>query len=186
MIGHNCIEKLRQALQELGIMLPELNQGSIEFQEELGTEHFQELKSRIETLGFEIVDEENSALLNRISESINELIRTNIEIPLSDYPVYLMNAIGYDSTNVMRLFLQVHGVTLPRYIELHRLNRVKEMLLYEDCKISEIATMLQFRNEAQLIRMFKKNTGLTPYYYKKIKRKRLKVLNKADSRGIEL
>ena len=166
--------------------MPEINLGMVEFQDEVIGEQLLKLKDEITKLGFEVVEEENNILLNRISELIDELFRTNIEIPINDYPVYLMNAIGYDHTHIMKLFLQVHGVTLPRYIELKRIDRVKEILLYEDCKINEIVSMLQFRNEAQLIRIFKKNTGLTPYYYKKIKKQKLKVLNKANSNRIEL
>jgi YesN/AraC family two-component response regulator len=87
----------------------------------------------------------------------------------------LIDKLGFDYSEITHLFSEVHGINLPQYIEVQQVERMKEMLLYEDLKVKDIAASLHYRNGAQLTRIFKKVTGLTPFYFKKLKEKRLEV-----------
>ncbi len=155
--------------------MPKINQGMVEFQEELSAEQETQFQKGILKLGFEVLDETNSKLLDRISVLITELIYKHQEIPRKDYPAYLIEKLGFDYSEITHLFSEVHGINLPQFILMQQVERVKEMLLYEDLKVKEIAEILHYKNGAQLTRVFKKITDLTPFYYKKLKEKRLEV-----------
>lgn len=176
MVSFRCKQKVREELEGMGIMIPEINHGSVEFQEELTAQQVLQLKDGISELGFEVLDEVNSKLLDRISESISALICTNAKIPKKNYAEYLSERIGFDTSEVTKLFLQVHGMSLSRYIEVQQIERAKEvLLLYEDLSLEEAAAMCQFEDSLTFSRTFEENTGLEPLYYKKIKKKRLEV-----------
>lgn len=155
--------------------MPKINQGTVEFQEKLSAEQKSRFQERILKLGFEVLDTANSKLMDRISALIMELIYKHTEMPRADYPAHLIEKLGFDYSEITNLFSEVHGINLPQYILVLQVERVKEMLLYEELKVKEIAEMLHYRNGAQLTRTFKKITGLTPFYFKKLKEKRLEV-----------
>lgn len=153
--------------------MPKINQGIVEFQEQLSAEQETQFQKRILKLGFEVLDETNSKLLDRISASITDLLYKHPEISRQEYPNYLIDKLGFDYSEITHLFSEVHGINLPQYITIQQVERIKEMLLYEDMKVKEIAEALHYRNGTQLTRVFKKITGLTPFYFKKLKEKKL-------------
>ena len=175
MVSIRCKKLVGAELEKLGVVMPKINQGVVEFHEELTTEQEAQFQKRILKLGFEVLDDLNSKLLNRISVSITKLIYKDTEIQRKDYPAYLVDKLGFDYSEITNLFCEVHGIDLPQYIAIQQVERMKEMLLYEDLKVKEIAEKLHYRNSAQLTRIFKKITGLTPFYFKKLKEKRLEV-----------
>lgn len=175
MVSIRCKKLVGTELKKLGVVMPKINQGMVEFQEELSTEQKSQFKERILKFGFEVLDPANSQLLDRISAMIVELIYKHTEMPRGDYPVYLIDKLKFDYSEITNLFSEVHGINLPQFITIQQVERIKEMLLYEDLKVKEIAEMLHYRNGAQLTRTFKKITGLTPFYFKKLKEKRLEI-----------
>ncbi len=177
MVSLRCKKLVGTELKKLGVVMPKINQGMVEFQEELSAEQEAQFQKRILKLGFEVLDETNSKLLDRISASITDLIYKYPEMSRQEYPNYLIEKLGFDYSEITHLFSEVHGINLPQYIVIQEVERIKEMLLYEDLKVKEIAEILHYRNGAQLTYVFKKITGLTPFYYKKLKKKRLEVLN---------
>lgn len=176
MVSLRCKKLVGTELKKLGVIMPKIKQGMVEFQEELSAEQETQFQKRILKLGFEVLDAANSQLLDRISALITELIYKHKEMPRADYPAYLIEKLGFDYSDITNLFSEVHGINLPQYITIQQVERIKEMLLYEDLKVKEIAEILHYRNGTQLTRVFKKITGLTPFYFKKLKEKRLEVL----------
>lgn len=175
MVSIRCKKLVGTELKKLGVIMPKINQGTVEFQEKLSAEQKSRFQERILKLGFEVLDTANSKLMDRISALIMELIYKHTEMPRADYPAHLIEKLGFDYSEITNLFSEVHGINLPQYILVLQVERVKEMLLYEELKVKEIAEMLHYRNGAQLTRTFKKITGLTPFYFKKLKEKRLEV-----------
>lgn len=157
--------------------MPKINQGMVEFQEELTAEQEIQFQKRVLKLGFEVLDDANSKLLDRISASITDLIYKHPEIPRQDFPAHLIEKFGFDHSEITNLFSEVYGINLLQYIAIQQVERMKEMLLYDDLKVKEIAEILHYRNGVQLTRIFKKITGLTPFYFKKLKEKRLEIRN---------
>jgi AraC-like DNA-binding protein len=181
MVSIRCKKMVGLELKKLGVVMSKINQGMVEFPEELSSEQTIQFQERILKLGFEVLDATNSKLLDRISALITELIYKNSEIPRSEYPKYLIEKLEFDYSEITNLFSEVHGINLPQFITIQQVERIKEMLLYEDLKVKEIAQILHYKNGAQLTRTFKKITGLTPFYYKKLKDKRLEVRKKNKS-----
>lgn len=173
MVGSRCCDRIGEELINWGIM-PEISQGVLEFQEELDWGQFQLLKESLFEMGFEVVDQESSELLEQISDLIKTLICQNPEIAINSYPEYLQRK-GLMDPETMQFFSQVHGVDLIQYAVIQQVERIKEMLLYEDRKLKEIAEIFHFKNKQQLKRTFERITGLTPAFYKEIRMKRSKI-----------
>jgi AraC-like DNA-binding protein len=182
MVSLRCKKMVGSELKKLGVVMPKINQGIVEFQEELSAEQKNRFQERILSLGFEVLDDENSLLLDRISEAITDLIYKQTEMPRQEYPDYLVKKLGFDYSEITYLFSEVHGINLPQFILIQQVERMKEMLLYEDLKVKEIAAKLHYRNGAQLTRVFKKITDLTPFYFKKMKEKRMEVQLESSSK----
>ena len=100
------------------------------------------------------------------------MIHHTDEIPKTNYSEYLSEKLGYDYTYLSNMFSEVKGITLQHYIIKHKIERVKELLLYDELNLTEIAYKLHYSSSAHLSNQFKKVTGLTPSYYKKLKEKR--------------
>lgn len=175
MVSIRCKKLVGTELKKLGVIMPKINQGMVEFQEKLSASQESQFQKRILKLGFEVLDDTNSKLLDQISTLITELIYKHPEMLRKDYPAHLIEKLEFDYSEITNLFSEVHGINLPQYILIQQVERVKEMLLYEDLKVKEIAVLLHYKNGVQLTRIFKKITGLTPFYFKKMKEKRLEV-----------
>ena len=173
MVGSRCCDRIGKGLIKLGVMT-EVSQGVIEFQDELDGIELLQLKEILLELGFEVVDSENSKLLDRICSLINELIYRNPEMQVQDYLKYL-EKLGLTDFETLQVFSQVYGVDLLQYITSQQVERIKEMLLYEGLELKDILELFQFKNADQLTKLFERNTGLRPSYYIKIRNKRLEI-----------
>ena len=171
MVSFRCKERVREELGELGIVSI-IDQGTVECPQYLTPEQVFKLKESIWELGFEIVDEEQSYLLDHISEAIDMLIRLNTRKWGTDYPRYLADKMRFDYEEVSKLFLQVYGLSLSRYVELQKIERAKEVMLqFKELTMAEVAEMSRFEDLDYFLNTFKDNTGLEPLYYQKIKKK---------------
>jgi len=170
LIGFRSKERLEKELLKFGIGISEIKQGMIEFQN-ITEDQLLELKTIFFDLGFDVVDDESSKMLDQISELIEE----NIENAVKDYSVSLDAKIKGMNEEITKVFSQVHGVSLSQYITVRQVEHIKGNLLYEDNNLRDIADLFHYKSEAHLKRTFKDVTGLTPSYYKEIKRKRLVV-----------
>ena len=170
-----CGDRIGEELNKWGIRVPEINQGILEFHHELDGLQLLKLKEGLFDLGFEVLDKVESDLLDRVSEIVKELIYEKPEIDLHDYPAYVRKQMGFDDSEIMRLFSQVHGVDLIQYATIQQVERIKEMILYEGRKLGEIVELLHFKSATHLTRTFQKITGLSPSYYNEIKNKRQEV-----------
>lgn len=175
MVGSRCKDEIEEELKGRGILMPEINQGMVEFQDELTECEVVQLKEGLSNLGFEVLDDAASQLLERISDLIDQMVYQNQELVTADYPVYLKNKLGFDDSEVTKIFTQIYGIDLLQYIAIRQVERIKEMILYENKEITEIAAFLHFESESQMMQLFKNITGLMPEYYKRIKEKRLEV-----------
>jgi AraC-like DNA-binding protein len=180
MVSNRCKEKIEKELIALDLMVSEIDQGILEFEEELTAGQLFQLKEVLSELGYEVVDVLDGILLDRVSELITELVYRKPELPRQDYPAYLTKKLGLDYSEVVNLFLQVYEIELSQYIDIQHVERVKEMLLYENRTIPEIVAAFRYENAAELAKLFKKITGLTPSYYEEIKKMRLDFRNKMN------
>lgn len=179
MVGSRCYEKIGGELVKWGIA-SEVSQGVIEFHKEPDGLQILQLKEGLWEMGYVVVDEMNCERLDEISALITKLIYRHPEIPVSGYPEYLLEQ-GHLDHETMQLFSQVHGMDLVQYATLQQVERIKEMLLYEDRKLKEIVEIFHFKSKGQLKRTFERITGLTPKFYKEVRNKRSKIREESGS-----
>lgn len=183
MYSTRCRERIEEELARLGITMSDIDQGLIEIQEELTEGQVFLMKEILLELGYEILDGANSKLLDSISEEIDKLILENPEVSSRNYPSYLTKKLKFNYSDIAELFLKVYGISLPQYVTIRQVERIKEMLLYEDRTIQEIAAIFHYKDGDQLARTVKKVTGLTPSYYKQLKKRRSEFRDKMNSNG---
>jgi AraC-like DNA-binding protein len=152
--------------------------GEVEIIREISSEQRIQLDAGLKKTGLELMDSRKSILIEKIKIIIIELIHYSdypLKINLSDY---LTSKLNYDYTYLANLFTEVQGTTIEHFFIFHKIERVKELLVYDELNLKEIAFKLHYSSVAHLSNQFKKITGLTPSHFKKLKHKRRKSLEK--------
>ncbi|HTN36938.1 MAG TPA: AraC family transcriptional regulator, partial [Arachidicoccus sp.] len=122
------------------------------------------------------LDDKKSVLIEKIKNLIIEMVHYTDELPEVNYSEFISEKLGYDYTYLANVFSEVKGTTIQHFIIMHKIERVKELLLYEELNLTEIAFKMHYSSVAHLSSQFKKVTGLTPTFFKKLKDKRRKML----------
>ena len=170
-----CIMIIRTELEKMGILSPTIELGEIEISDDLSDEQLTSFDEAIHRFGFEIMDDRKSYLIEKIKHAIFELVNysdDDLKMGLSDY---ISLKVNHSYIYLSNLFSEVTGTTIEQYIITKKIDRVKEMLVYEEFSLSEIAYRMHYSSVSHLSAQFKKVTGLTPSLYKKLKFKRLSV-----------
>ena len=167
-----CIMAVESELEKLGIRPASIELGELEISEDLSDEQLQSFDKAIHRFGFEIMDDKRSYLIEKIKHAIFELVHysdENIKVGLSDYISYKVN---HNYMYLSNLFSEATGTTIKQYIITKKIDRVKEMIIYEEFSLSEIAFRMHYSSVAHLSAQFKKVTGLTPSLFKNLKFKK--------------
>ncbi|MFO7756209.1 MAG: AraC family transcriptional regulator [Bacteroidales bacterium] len=172
MVSHRCKLLVKEELQKLGIKYVAVDLGVVELPQDISPEQRQLLKQNLLNSGLELLDDKRSILVERVKNVIIEMIHYSDELPKINYSDYICENLGYDYTYLSNLFSEVKGTTLQQYIIVHRIEKAKELMLYDELNIFEISYRLQYSSVAHFSNQFKKITGLTPSYYKKLRQKR--------------
>lgn len=172
MVSLRCKMVVKQELKKLGLWYVFVDLGSVEILEDISEEQRQQLKTNLLKSGLELLDDKRSILIERIKNVVIEMIHYSEELPKINFSDYISKKTGYDYTYLSNIFSEVKGITLQQYIIIHRIERVKELLLYDELSLTEISYRLQYSSVAHLSNQFKKVTGLTPSFYKQLKQKR--------------
>jgi YesN/AraC family two-component response regulator len=147
--------------------------GEVEVTEELTSKQRDELKIALLKYGLELLEDKKSMLIEKIKNIIVEMIHYSDEPPTLNFSAYLAEKLNYDYNYLSNLFSEVKGITIERFIISHKIERAKELLIYNELTLTEIAEKLHYSNVAHLSNQFKKVTGLTPTFFKNMKHKRL-------------
>lgn len=172
MVSLRCKLLVKEELNKLGINFLNIDLGVVELHEELSSEQHENLKLKLQKSGLELLDDKKSILIERIKNVVVEMIHYSDELPKVNFSDYISEKLGYDYTYLSNVFSEVKGITLQQYIIMHRIEKVKELLLYNEYNLTEISYMLHYSSVAHLSGQFKKVTGHTPTFYKKLKTKR--------------
>lgn len=172
MVSLRCKLMVREELKKLGINYVVVDLGVVELLEDISQEQHEQFSKNLLKLGLELLDDNKSILVERVKNVIIEMIHYSEELPKINYSDYICEKLGYNYTYLSNLFTEVKGITLQQYIILHRIEKAKELLLYDELNISEISYRLQYSSVAHFSNQFRKITGLNPSYYKKLKQKR--------------
>lgn len=172
MVSLRCILKVKEELKKLGIWYVVVDLGVIEILEEISSEQREQLRLSLLKSGLELLDDHKSILIEKIKNVVVEMIHYADELPKVNFSDYISEKLEYDYTYLSNIFSEVKGITLQQYIIIHRIEKVKELLLYDELNLTEISYRLQYSSVAHLSNQFKKITGLTPSFYKQLKQKR--------------
>lgn len=126
--------------------------------------------------GLELLDDKRAILIERIKNVIVQMIHYEDDLPKVKFSVYLAEQLNYDYTYLANIFSETQGTTIEHYIILHKIEKVKELIIYDELNLTEIAGKLHYSSVAHLSNQFKKVTGLTPTYFKSLKKKKRSLL----------
>jgi len=172
MVSLRCKMLVKEELQKLGLRYVLLDLGMAEVLEDITPEQREILRSNLLKSGLELLDDKRSILIEKIKNVIIEMIHYSDEVPKVNYSDYISEKLGYDYTYLANTFSEVKGITIQQFIINHKIERVKELLLYDEMNLTEIAYMMHYSSVAHLSNQFKKITGLSPSFYKQLKQKR--------------
>jgi len=164
---------VKSELEKLELHHTIIELGEVEIMEELTVQKQRQLKNALSTFGLELMDDKKTMLIEKVKNIIVEMIHYSDVLPKINFSDYLSEKLHYDYTYLSNLFSEVKGITIEHYIISQKIERAKEMLLYNELTLTEIADQLHYSSVSHLSNQFKKVTGLTPSFFKKMKHKRL-------------
>ncbi|UTX49383.1 AraC family transcriptional regulator [Chryseobacterium sp. MA9] len=173
MVSLRCKMVVHQELERLGIKNAIVDLGTVELLDDISAELRQILKENLLKTGLEILDDKKSILIEKIKNVVIEMIHYSDELPKENFSDYVSEKLGYDYTYLANTFSEVKGMTLQHFIIINKVEKVKELLLYDELNLTEISYKLNYSSVAHLSNQFKKITGLSPSFYKQLKQKRL-------------
>lgn len=177
MVCNRCIMVVEDQLKRLGLQPLSVELGVAILQTQVTDEVYHSVKEALEPFGFELMDDKKSQVIEQIKDAIIELVHykdSDLKVNLSDY---LASKLNRDYSSLSKLFSEVTNTTIEKYLIAQKIERAKELLVYGELSLNEIADKLNYSSAAYLSAQFKSVTGLTPSYFKKIKEHKRKPLD---------
>lgn len=173
MVSLRCIMAIKAVLKNLELPYTAIELGKVEIAGELTESKLTQLKIDLLKLGFELAEDKKSILIEKIKTIIVAMIQYEEDLPKIKFAAFLSMQLNHNYTYLSNLFSRVKGMTIEQFIQSHKIERVKQLLSYNELTISEIAWKLNYSSVAHLSNQFKKITGQTPTNFKNMKNKRL-------------
>jgi YesN/AraC family two-component response regulator len=177
MVCNRCIIAVQQAFESLGHPPVRISLGEIQTANPIPEKEMEMLRKSLVNLGFELIDDTKSRIIERIKNIVVQSIHHTAEDLKINYSEYIESQLHRDYAYLSSLFSEIEGTTIEKYIILQKIERVKELLVYNELNLSEIAHQMGYSNVAYLSSQFKKVTGLTPSHFKQIKDNKRKPLD---------
>jgi AraC-like DNA-binding protein len=172
MVSIRCKLLVKSELEKLGLHYRNVELGEAEIEEDISTATWHELNAALKKSGIELMDDKKSILIEKIKNVVVEQTHYSDEPLEINFSEYLSQKLHYDYTYLANLFSESQGITIEHFHLAHKIERVKELLVYDELSITEIAWKIGYSSVAHLSNQFKKATGLTPSFFKKIKEKK--------------
>jgi len=172
MVSLRCKLVVKEALESLGLHFVILELGIVEIMQDLTEVQHEKLYEMLLKSGLELMDDKKSVLIEKIKNIIIEMVHYSDELPKVTYSDYISEKMGLDYTYLSKLFSEVRGITIEHFIIAHKIERVKELLLYDELNLTQISYIMNYSSVSHLSKQFKKVTGLTPSFFKKLKEKK--------------
>jgi AraC-like DNA-binding protein len=168
---------VKAELTKLGLAYTSVELGEADLPENISEEKYGQLKAALLKSGLELMDDKKGVLIQKIKTIIVELVHYSEEPLIVKFSEYLSSKLNYDYTYLANLFSEVQGTTIEKFLISHKIERVKELLVYNELNLTEIAYLMHYSSVAHLSSQFKKVTGLTPSHFKALKMKRRSMLD---------
>ncbi len=172
MVSSRCKTVVKEELKKLGLHFIIVDLGEVEILEQISEEQRKQLKIELSHSGLELMEDKKSILIERIKNAIIEMVHHTEDLPSKRFSDYLSEKLSHDYTYMANLFSEVQGTTIEQFIIGHKIERIKELIIYGELNMTEIAWKMNYSSVAHLSNQFKKVTGLTPSHFKQMKDKR--------------
>ncbi|RPH74544.1 AraC family transcriptional regulator [bacterium] len=176
MVTNHCKMEVKAELKKLGLHFIVVDLGEIEIMEELSSDGRLELKAALFNIGFELMDDKKAILIDRIISVIIDIVHNSTEVSNLNFSEFLSKKLDHHYNYLSNIFSEVKGITIQQFMIIHKIERIKELLMYNELNLTEISYLLNYSSVAHLSNQFKKITGLTPSHFKQLKdRKRMPI-----------
>jgi AraC-like DNA-binding protein len=172
MVSARCKMVVKEELKKMGLHFIVVDLGEVDIMENLSLEQREQLKRELLVSGLELMDDKRAVLIEKIKNVIIEMVHYSDELPKVNYSDYISEKLQHDYTYLSNIFSEVKGITIQQFIIVHKIERAKELLLYDELNLTEISYKLNYSSVAHLSNQFKKVTGLSPSHFKQLKDKR--------------
>ena len=172
MVSLRCKMVVKEELKKLGLHFIIVDLGEIEIMENLDMTQLEELKVALKFSGLELMDDRKAVLIEKIKNVIIEMVHHSEELPIMNYSHHIAEKLQHDYTYLSNIFSEVKGITIQQFIITHKIEKVKELLMYDELNLTEISYKLNYSSVAHLSNQFKKITGLSPSHFKQLKDKK--------------
>ncbi len=176
MVCQRCKMVVKSELEKLGLHHTRVELGEVEVMEDLTPQLRNMLNRGLKKAGLELMEDKRSMLVERIKIHIIEMLDNQDEQIKTNLSDYLSEKLDHNYTYLANLFSEVKGTTIEKFYLSHKIEKVKELLVYDELNLTEIADKLHYSSVAHLSNQFKKMTGLTPSHFKNLKQKRHSIL----------
>lgn len=172
MVSLRCKMAVKQELQKLGLDIVCIDLGVIQIRGDITQLQHDQLQDNLQKSGLELLDDKRSIIIEKIKNLIIEMIHYSDDFPKINFSDYVSEKLGYDYTYLSNMFSEVKGISIRQFIIINKIEKVKELLLYDELNINEISYKLHYSSVAHLSSQFKKITGLTPSNFREMKLQR--------------
>jgi len=172
MVSNRCKMAVKEELKKLGLHFILVELGEVDIMEVLTKDQLEQLKAGLLVSGLELMDDKRSVLIEKIKNAVIEMVHHSEEGLKINFSNYLSEKLNHDYTYMANLFSEVQGTTIAKFIISHKIERIKELMIYDELNITEIAWKMNYSSVAHLSNQFKKVTGLSPSHFKQLKDKR--------------
>jgi len=177
MVCSRCKIVVKIELEKMALHCMKVELGEVDILEKITIEQREQLRAVLLRSGLDLISDKKETLIEKIKSILIEMIHYSDELPKIKISYYLSEKLNYDYTYLSNIFSETVGMSIQQFIITHKIERVKELLAYEDLTLSEIAFKLNYSSTAHLSGQFKKITGMIPSHFKKMKYKGLIALD---------
>ena len=172
MVSNRCKIAVKEELKKLGLHFIIVDLGEVDILENISDGQHEQLKDALLNAGFELMDDKRAILIEKIKNVIIDMVHHNDEMIKVNFSDYLSKKLDHNYTYLANLFSEVQGTSIEQFIISHKIERIKELIIYGELNITEIAWKMNYSSVAHLSNQFKKVTGLSPSHFKQLKDKR--------------
>lgn len=167
-----CKMVVKEELKKFGLHFIVVDLGEVDLMENINPEQRDQIRLALRRSGLELIEDKKAILIEKIKNTVIEMVHYNDELLKVNFSDFISEKLNYNYTYLANLFSEIQGTTIEKFIIAHKIERVKELIIYDELNLSEIAWKMHYSSVAHLSNQFKKITGLTPSHFKQLKNKR--------------